>query len=330
MKEKTKVKCHICQFETTSKGIGRHYKATHKLKLNDNPNIYLDYFEYNNPNVLSDIKNMIISGNGLKTIIKKHSFIGAGSLPILKKALSDVYPDNFMKLVTEKSRKTYKDKTGNLYSQKFLDKVGGFMDKNLAKKASLIGNNDIRNEKTKKRLKENNPSHNLISIEKRKVIYKNKTEEEKRKTVEKRLKTCRENGSYLKRAETIITKYGGFVCYGNKTGGHSSWHDKIKEIFKQNGIKTESEKTVVKNYTTDEVDFNNHVLIEFLGDYWHCNPNKYDINYYHKIIKQTAGEIWEKDKKRFDDYVKSGWNVFLIWESDNIEEKIKKYKELYG
>lgn len=322
----------MCNFETTAKGVGRHYHNTHNLKLKDNPEVYLGYFEFNNPGLLVHIKEMITNGIGLKSIHKKYNnIIGAGSLPILKKALVDVYPDDFMKLVTQRSRETLMGKIGFYYSTGFTKNISGFNDIELAKKASKIahGNPDYKS-RLVNRMKIDNPSHNPTTIEKRKTIYKNKSGEEKIDIINKRKKTCRDNNSYLKRAETIIKKYGGFVAYGNKTTGHSRWHDDVKKLLLKNDIITESEQTVVSNYTSDEVDHNNKVIIELNGDFWHCNPLNYNPNYFHPFIKLTANEIWKRDEKRIAEYKNNGWDVFIIWESEDVNKKIDEYKKLYG
>lgn len=41
------------------------------------------------------------------------------------------------------------------------------------------------------------------------------------------------------------------------------------------------------------------VVIEYFGDYWHCNPAIYGKDFYNKSIKKTAAEKWEADKIRF-------------------------------
>jgi len=57
-------------------------------------------------------------------------------------------------------------------------------------------------------------------------------------------------------------------------------------------------------------------LIEYNGDYWHCNPKIYPSDYYHELIDMTAKEKWSRDKKKID-YAKSkGYDVLVIWEKD--------------
>lgn len=73
-----------------------------------------------------------------------------------------------------------------------------------------------------------------------------------------------------------------------------------------------------------------NLIIEFNGDYWHCNPKKYDENYLHPHKKKTAKEIWEEDRIRVDNIKKHGYNLMIIWECDfekpnYIKNIIKKY-----
>lgn len=57
-------------------------------------------------------------------------------------------------------------------------------------------------------------------------------------------------------------------------------------------------------------------LIEINGDYFHCNPELYERNFYNKINKKHAWQIWEKDKKKINLAKQKGYSVFTIWEKD--------------
>lgn len=69
-----------------------------------------------------------------------------------------------------------------------------------------------------------------------------------------------------------------------------------------------------KTYSYDFVYKNK--IIEFNGEYWHCNPIKYKEDFYHFHRKMTAKEIWKFDKTKIDLITKSGYNVLVIWEND--------------
>jgi hypothetical protein len=68
-------------------------------------------------------------------------------------------------------------------------------------------------------------------------------------------------------------------------------------------------------------------IIEFQGDYWHCNPILYDENFYNKVKQQTAKEIWNFDelKKQCANFY--GYDVLYIWEyeyNNNPKATVKK------
>jgi G:T-mismatch repair DNA endonuclease (very short patch repair protein) len=74
-----------------------------------------------------------------------------------------------------------------------------------------------------------------------------------------------------------------------------------------------------------------NLLIEYNGDYWHCNPNKYNTDYINNKKNMTAKEIWEYDKDKIYLAEKNGYYCEVIWESDYKQNKhiileiIRKY-----
>lgn len=59
-----------------------------------------------------------------------------------------------------------------------------------------------------------------------------------------------------------------------------------------------------------------NLIIEYFGDYWHCNPSKYKSDYYNDKKGKTAKEIWEYDKMKVDLIKSYGYNLEIIWESE--------------
>ncbi len=57
-------------------------------------------------------------------------------------------------------------------------------------------------------------------------------------------------------------------------------------------------------------------IIEFQGDYWHCNPMKYKASYYHPQKRLYAKEIWDIDKYKKSVAESHGWMVEYVWETD--------------
>ncbi len=127
----------------------------------------------------------------------------------------------------------------------------------------------------------------------------------------------------------------GFIERLNKTPIiYYSRSKKEKELY--NLIKKKY-KNVKHSFTVDKFICDifipeKNLIIEYNGDYWHCNPNKYESNYYHKIKNKTAKEIWEYDKNRIDILKQNGYNLEVIWEYDYnktpdlIDKLLRKYE----
>lgn len=59
-----------------------------------------------------------------------------------------------------------------------------------------------------------------------------------------------------------------------------------------------------------------NLIIEYNGDYWHCNPLKYSADYFNKSANKTAKEIWDKDETKKIDAINNGFKYCRIWEND--------------
>lgn len=117
---------------------------------------------------------------------------------------------------------------------------------------------------------------------------------------------------------------------------HSKIADKaISEIVDNNvadTIKTEYLiKLNTKYYIVDLINLKNNKIIEFFGDYWHCNPLKYSGDYLNKNNNKTAIEIWDYDKNKIQQLNDYGYQVLIIWEYDythdtnNVIQLAKKF-----
>ena len=65
------------------------------------------------------------------------------------------------------------------------------------------------------------------------------------------------------------------------------------------------------------------LCVEYHGDYWHCNPKKYEPFYFHKQYGLTAEQIWNKDKNK-QQQLKNYRDIetIVVWESDDVNEKL--------
>lgn len=108
--------------------------------------------------------------------------------------------------------------------------------------------------------------------------------------------------------------------------------DKLKELnFKEEILHGKNEK-FIKNkenrvYKFDLTVNNSKKIIEFNGDFWHCNPILFESDFFNKPKKMTAEEIWKYDKDKYETAKYYGYSVLCIWEYDyrtNPEETIQK------
>jgi G:T-mismatch repair DNA endonuclease (very short patch repair protein) len=157
------------------------------------------------------------------------------------------------------------------------------------------------------------------------------------------VKKYKERNAKISKANTFswyIEKYGeneGKARYdefrNKKHNGlgpsKSKISQKFNNLFNKYGIKYHSEYT----YTNERgkkgyIDFylpDYNIAVEFYGDYWHCNPNIYNKDYYHKILKKFSYETWEKDRNRihyiFEKEFNKNATILIIWESTKFTEE---------
>lgn len=110
-----------------------------------------------------------------------------------------------------------------------------------------------------------------------------------------------------------------FGRIGGKSKGEVTSYNEIKIQFCENLLANQP----IDKYYVDMLI--GKKVIEFNGDYWHCNPDFYDHNYYHPVKKMFAYEIWEIERVRVDTIINLGYDVYIIWENNWNKNK---YQEL--
>jgi ribosomal protein S27AE/G:T-mismatch repair DNA endonuclease (very short patch repair protein) len=83
---------------------------------------------------------------------------------------------------------------------------------------------------------------------------------------------------------------------------------------------------IVSSYKVDTKIFDIYVpklnlIIEYNGDYWHCNPKKYSEDFFNVKKGKTSKEIWDYDKLKLELVIKLGYYVEVVWESDYKKNK---------
>lgn len=99
--------------------------------------------------------------------------------------------------------------------------------------------------------------------------------------------------------------------FNNRSKNEIKIYKKIKKKYK-NTIHS----LVIKPYICDIFIPELNLIIEYNGDYWHCNPVKYNHDYHHKLKNMLAEDIWNYDKTKIDLIINNGYNLEIIWETD--------------
>ena len=79
-----------------------------------------------------------------------------------------------------------------------------------------------------------------------------------------------------------------------------------------------------------DIKIGENKLIEYNGDYWHCNPNKWKANNFNKSIQMYAKDKWYKDRIKIENAKNKGYDILVIWEEEWKADKnkvIQKCKE---
>lgn len=75
----------------------------------------------------------------------------------------------------------------------------------------------------------------------------------------------------------------------------------------------------IENYNVDLLYKNK--IIDYFGVYWHCHPDFYKDDYFHRQKNKFAYEIRDEDNKRIDLLQEMGYSVMIVWENDYIKNK---------
>lgn len=94
--------------------------------------------------------------------------------------------------------------------------------------------------------------------------------------------------------------------------------DEFKAALQDAGLYVGFDSEVaVSGFVADEVNVSDKLIIEFYGDYYHCNPRIYtDPNTYNTTLHMTAKDKWGYDRRRLAAFYKAGYRVRIVWESD--------------
>jgi hypothetical protein len=83
-----------------------------------------------------------------------------------------------------------------------------------------------------------------------------------------------------------------------------------------NHLNIKDRQVVIGPARVDGCDPATKTIYEFLGDFWHGNPNKFNPIEMNDVRKRTYGDLHEETLRRFNQLKQLGYVVKYIWESD--------------
>lgn len=84
----------------------------------------------------------------------------------------------------------------------------------------------------------------------------------------------------------------------------------------------------ISRYNCDIVFNSLPLVIEYFGDFWHCNPSKWDAQQLNPRTKMTAEERWKLDRHKIECLESLGYRVLVVWESDWKKRQLSVIKEI--
>lgn len=91
-----------------------------------------------------------------------------------------------------------------------------------------------------------------------------------------------------------------------------------KEIgvaFRENDLNFKTHVGIGR-YNCDFVFESKKLIVEYFGDFWHCNPALWEHDQKHPLAKFTAEERWKYDSEKLEYLKEAGYDVIVIWESE--------------
>lgn len=179
----------------------------------------------------------------------------------------------------------------------------------VGKKNSMYGVNvwDSYSEERKKQIKEKLKTF----CGEKAGFYGHHTSEENKKKTSERLKKL-----WKEKREFMLSKLLPAVL--NQKWRMTSIERIIKYKLKDLGFINKYNKILHQKYQYDFM-INDNILLEVQGDYWHANPNIYDVNgndSTKKSLTERQKFKINQDKLKQEFAIKYGFKIFYIWETD--------------
>lgn len=117
-------------------------------------------------------------------------------------------------------------------------------------------------------------------------------------------------------------KYCVGCCEKHGVVGSKGFGMSVGEIHFLNHFKVPVRQIVVNGMIIDGIK--GKVIYEYLGDYWHGNPNVFDPSKLNLRAGKTYGELYKETFARLHKLTNGGYFVKYVWEKDWNQFRQKK------
>lgn len=128
---------------------------------------------------------------------------------------------------------------------------------------------------------------------------------------------CSNHGEFEQTPGSHLSGSGCSKCSNNVSNSELVWLNSIGVPERQVILNIHGKK-----FRVDGFDPKTNTVYEFLGDFWHGNPEKYDKDDINCVNYRSFGNLYNDTFKRIET-LKQQYNVVYIWESDF--KRLKKY-----
>ena len=131
--------------------------------------------------------------------------------------------------------------------------------------------------------------------------------------------TCAKHGFFWQNAVDHIHAESGCpsCAIEDKTKSQNEWLDVMEISEREVWLNVGTRKFKVDGY-----DSETRTIYEFWGDFWHGNPNVFDLSNMNWVVGVTFGELYEKTLNKRRAITENGYKLVEIWEND--------WKRIYG
>ena len=122
---------------------------------------------------------------------------------------------------------------------------------------------------------------------------------------------CVKHGDFFQSPTDHLSGYGCFSCGKGTSKKEIAWLNylNIPNEFRNKSIIIDG--NLIK---PDAIDIKNKIIYEFYGDYWHGNPQKYNLEDINSATKTTFKKLYEKTLQKENLINIAGYKLVSIWE----------------